>query len=248
MSTNRLIVHLPRWLRWSLLFVLALLVIGFSVSIFIGVGRADFTHWLPPSVAIVQIALTAMAYVVLLFFTESSQRVESLKRQSDRVLTRLLPDCLQRVADQQGERVSVQVGEPSGIVGRAYDLATPHARLRMWVGLNVQRVVVAYFCELPFPEEPQRSLDYMKEKFAGTLSGARSVGYGEPNLLLEEIDGHRFASMWLTWNLKDQEDFLTHTPSQLFFAQDIALMTQSFLRSGQRHGIVLSTPFEPMPL
>lgn len=248
MSANRLIVHLPRWLRWSLLGVLTLLVIGFSVSIFVGVGREDFSHWLPPSVSIVQIALTALAYVVLLFFTESSQRVDALQRQSDRVLTRLLPDCLRRVADHGGAQASVRVGEPSGIVGRAYELDTAHARLRMWIGLNVHRVIVAYFCELPFPDDPQRSLEYMREKFAGTISGARAVGYGEPNFQLEEIDGHRFASVWLTWNLEDREDFLTHTPSQLFFAQDIALMTQSFLRTGQRHGIVLATPFEPMPL
>lgn len=248
MSAGRLIVHLPRWLRWGLLAVLTLLVVGFSASIFVGVGRPDFASWLPPSVSIVQIALTALAYVVLLFFTESSQGVGSLQKQSDKVLTTLLPDCLQRISDHQGERVSVQVGEPSGVVGRAYDLATSNTRVRMWIGLNVHRVIVAYFCELPFPDDEAGSLDRLRTVFGGTISGARAVGYAEANVQPEEIDGHRFASIWLTWNQVTRDDFLTHTPSQLFFAQDVALMTQSFLRTGQRHGIELATPFEPMPL
>ncbi len=248
MSANRLIVHLPRWLRWGLLFVLALLVVGFSVSIFIGVGRPDFANWLPPSVSIVQIALTALAYIVLLFFTESSQGVDALQRQSDKVLTRLLPDCLGRISDHQGAQVAVQVGEPSGVVGRAYDLVSANARVRMWVGLNVHRVIVAYFCELPYPEDEARSVERLQSAFAPTIAGARAVGYGQPTIQLEQIGGHRFASLWLTWNLDSRDDFLTHTPSQLFFAQDVALMTQSFLRTGQRHGIVLATPFEPMPL
>lgn len=250
MSMQRFVVHIPRWLRWSLLAVLALLVVGFSAGFFLGVGRPEYRDWMQPSVSIVQIALTGLAYVTLLFFTESGQSPRALQARSDAVLTRLLPDGFARITDTQGVPVTVAVGAGSGIVGRAFNLETPNTRLRLWVGLNVHRAIVAYFCELPDDETEDAFRDRLRRVFANTINGACAVGYDEPNIQIEQIDGYRFASIWLTWDIAGdgKEDFLTHPPTQLFFAQDVALMTQSFLRTAQRHGIRMATPIEPMPL
>lgn len=248
---NRLIVYVPRWLRWSLLGFLLVLAGSFSAMFFFGMTRSDYGDWIQPSVSIVQIALTGLAYVALLFFTESGQSPARLMANADQVLTRLLPQCLGRITDAQGAPVDVSVGDPSGVVGRAYDLQTPDTRLRFWVGLNVHRAIVAYFCELPGDDTGDDFRARLLEVFAPTLGGARAVGYTEPTIQFESVDGYRFASLWLTWNLADKhgsDDFLTNTPTQLFFAQDIALMTQSFLRTAQRHGIRIATKIEPMPL
>lgn len=74
------------------------------------------------------------------------------------------------------------------------------------------------------------------------------MGYDEEHVQIAHIDDCDFASIWMTWMVSTDEDFLTHSPSQLFFAQDTALMVQSFLRTAQRHGLHLSTPLTPMPL
>lgn len=247
MSMQKFVVHIPKWLRVGLLFFLLALVVGFTASFFLGIGRPDYKDWIQPSVSIVQIALTGLAYVVLLLFTESGQSPEALRKGSDQVLTRLLSECLGRITDTQGTHVSVSVGDVSGVVGRAFDLQTANTRLRLWVGLNVHRAIVAYFCELPAEGEANFQ-ERLRSVFQNTINGAMAVGYDEPNIQIEQIDGHRFASIWLTWSLKGDEDFLTHPPTQLFFAQDVALMTQSFLRTAQRHGLRLATPIEPMPL
>jgi hypothetical protein len=248
MPLQRFVVHIPRWLRWSLLVVLGVLVLGFSLGFFLGIGRPEYREWAQPSVSIVQIALTGLAYVTLLFFTESGQSPRALQARSDAVLTRLLPDSFARITDTQGVPLVVEVGAGSGIVGRAYALQSPNTRLRLWVGLNVHRAIVAYFCELPDGEADDAFRSRLRRIFENTINGARAVGYDEPNIQIEQIDGYRFASIWLTWNLEGKEDFLTHPPTQLFFAQDVALMTQSFLRTAQRHGIRMATPIEPMPL
>lgn len=248
---QKLVVHIPRWLRWGLFGFLLILAVGFSALFFLGMGRNDYGSWIQPSVSIVQIAMTGLAYVTLLFFTESSQSASVLKAKSDAVLTKLLPECFNRITDINHCRVRTHVGAPSGVVGRSFDLYTDDTRVRLWVGLNVHRVIVIYFCELPSQDAGAEFREQLLSVFAPTINGALAVGYKGPSIQFETVKGHRLASLWLTWNLADansHDDFLTHTPTQLFFAQDVALMTQSFLRTAQRQGIRLATPIEPMPL
>lgn len=245
---ERFVVYLPRWLRWALLLSLAALVIGFSVVFFFGINRPGFKDWLPASVSVVQIALTALAYVLLVFFTESGQNPAALQRRTQHVLTGLLPQTLARITDVEGEPVVVEVGQPSGVIGRDYTLRSSHAELRMWLGLNVHRVIVIVFCERPPELDDTSFVKRLQESFHDTIKGAMAIGYDEPHFQVENIDGHDFASIWLTWDVGTEQDFLTHSPSQLFFAQDIAMMVQSFLRTAQRRKLRLSTPITPMPL
>jgi hypothetical protein len=245
---DRFVVYLPRWLRWTMLVALALLVLGFSVAFFIGINEPGFKDWLPASVSVVQIALTALAYVLLVFFTESGQNPAALQKRTAKVLTGLLPETLGRITDVQGEPVQVVVGGNSGVIGYDYTLRTANTELRAWVGLNVHRVIVILFCEHPDSLDEEAFVQRMKLAFVDTIGGARAIGYDEAHYQVEDIDGHAFGSIWMTWDIGTSEDFLTHSPSQLFFAQDTALMLQSFLRTAQRRGLRLSTPLRPMPL
>lgn len=146
---ERFVVYLPRWLRWALLAVLSMLVIGFSVVFFVGINKPGFGDWLPASVSVVQIALTALAYVLVVFFTESGQSPPALLKRTEQVLTGLLPGALARITDIQGEAVVVTTGAPSGVIGRDYTLRSSHTSMRVWVGLNVHRVIVIVFCARP---------------------------------------------------------------------------------------------------
>ncbi len=247
-TMERFIVYLPRWLRWALLGALTLLVAGFATAFFIGINRPGFRDWLPASVSVIQIALTALAYVLLVFFTESGQSPVALERRAEHVLTHLLPHALARITDARGLAVEVATGARSGVIGHDYTLHAADGDLRTWVGINVHRAIVILFCAWPDDLDKTAFLQRLRETFADTIRGAKAVGYDEPNFQAEHLDGRRFASIWLTWNIRTQEDFLTHSPTQLFFVQDVALMLQSFLRTAHRSGMALSTPLTPMPL
>jgi hypothetical protein len=245
---ERFMVYLPRWLRWALLLVLSALVLGFSVVFFLGINRPGFKDWLPASVSVVQIALTALAYVLVVFFTESGQNPAALQRRTQQVLTVLLPQILARITDVQGAMVAVQVGAPSGVIGYDYTLRSRHATVRFWLGLNVHRAVVILFCERPAAQDGAAFCAQLEKCFADTVAGARAVGYDEPHYQLESLNGCEFVSIWLACSVRTEQDFLTHAPSQLFFAQDVAMMLQSFLRTAQRRELKLCTPLVPMPL
>lgn len=250
---DRFVVYLPRWLRWSLLVGLAMLVLAFSLAFFFGYATARYSEWLPAAVSVVQIALTALAYVLLVFFTESGRNPANLEDRATRLLTQLLPSVLARMTDADGNPVTSTLGQPSGIVGYDYRLSSRATRMSFWVGLNVHRAIVIVFCEWPEATSEVAFRERLETVFKDTLQGAQAIGYDKPHIQATVVNGHRVASIWLTWNIKgvagmEEQDLLTHGPSQLFFAQDVAMMMQSFLRTGQREGIKLATPVTPMPL
>jgi hypothetical protein len=248
---DRFAAYIPRWLRWGLLIVLGGLVLGFSVTFFVSVNHPDFRNWSSAAVSVVQIALTAFAYVLVVFFTESSQSPRVLQRKARHIQTVLMPEVFARITDDDGAPVEVSVGAPSGVVGYDYTLRSANAALRMWVGLNVHRVIVIVFCARPDGVDDDVFMEDLKKIFHDTTKGAQAIGYDEPHYQRAEKNGRRFVSVWQTWDIRKGgtgEDFLTHYTSQLFFAQDVALMAQSFLRTGQRHGITMTTPFAPHPL
>lgn len=247
-NADRLTAYLPSWLRWALLLTLGGLVAGFSIAFFFGVNQPGFKDWLPASVSVVQIALTALAYVLLLFFTESGQSPAALEQRTEQILTKLLPETLARITDVQGHSIKVVVGSRSGVVGHDYTLRSPNAELRFWIGLNVHRVIVILWSTWPEGLSGSELKKKLETSFKGTVTGACRVGYDEALFAAENIEGRNFGSIWLTWDLGTNEDFLTHSPTQLFFAQDTALMMQSFLRSAQRSQIQLSINQAPMPL
>jgi hypothetical protein len=248
---DRFAAYIPRWLRWGLLIVLGGLVLGFSVTFFVSVNHPGFREWSSAAVSVVQIALTAFAYVLVVFFTESAQSPRVLQRKSRHIQTVLMPEVFSRITDDDGAPVEVSVGDRSGVVGYDYTLRSANASLRLWVGLNVHRVIVILFCAQPDNMDGAVFLESLKKIFHDTTKGAQAIGYDEPHYQSAEKRGRRFVSVWQTWDIRKGgtgEDFLTHYTSQLFFAQDVALMAQSFLRTGQRHQVAMTMPFAPRPL
>lgn len=59
-------------------------------------------------------------------------------------------------------------------------------------------------------------------------------------------DGEPIASIWLT--APAEKGLLTNPTEKLFWAQDIAMMTGSFLRAALRNGIELRTDAKAAPL
>jgi hypothetical protein len=111
--------------------------------------------------------------------------------------------------------------------------------------LNVYRIFVIYFVDAT--GQGQGYTDVLREVFKYTFGGAEKIGF---HTFYERAspDGDDVVSIWMSATAK--ESFLTSPTEKLFWAQDIAMMTQSFLRTALRYHqtVKLVTTSEPGPL
>jgi hypothetical protein len=139
---------------------------------------------------------------------------------------------------------------PRDIFGRDITMKAKHstisefknATFRIWVGLNVHKFIVIYFV----PKKNGLTLEKIREIFKHSFSGLEDAGY---NLNFEEakIDEEELVSIW--HSVKADKDFLMDPGQKLYWAQDIAMGTESFLRTAVRAGIpIFNVKASPAPL
>ena len=103
----------------------------------------------------------------------------------------------------------------------------------LWIGLNVKRVFVIYF--VPLSESFGKA--EAEKIFYFTFRGAEKVGF-HMNFEEAEVEGEKVLSIWMT--VETDDELLLNPQQKIFWAQDIAMMTESFLRTACRHNIDLS--------
>jgi hypothetical protein len=249
MIDSQRLVYLPAWARWvSLAILLSGLVISSVVAISF-VGEPDRADWILLAMSVSQVSLTALVVLFVVLFSEKDASIETLDRKSDQFVQQYLPRYLGRLSLEDGTDGEVQVFDAMGgrdIFGRVLQLSFgEEVKLRIWAGLNVRRIFVIYFLRTR-GEDPQ-DVEALKEIFAFTFGGAEPLGY-KVNYEKSQVDGERFVSIWTT--VEAEEDLLVSPKEKLFWAQDIAMMTQSFLRTAIRNGdkVDFDLPFDPRPL
>ncbi len=237
MVDSKNLISLPPWVRALLVGILLVLFVGSAWLVLANVGNTGFRDWFLVCMSILQMASTGLLFALVLFFAEADVRVATLRDKTKRWLLDL-PRYLGQIT---GERqLKTRVSDVRGvrdIFGAQFELSIDGADgaatpvLRCWVGLNVNRVIVIYWAGSPASTE-------MREAFGPTFLGARHVGWGEVVYQPVPIDGKEITSIWTTWMIEG-ESFLKSPEKQLFVAQDIAMMTQSLLRSAIRHNVPL---------
>jgi hypothetical protein len=247
------VVFLPRWAKYVLIAVLSVLAVCSAVTALMFLyARQDLKDTVVPLMSISQTAAGAFAIVVFALFAERQMSTKRLHLTTDQFLEIHLKEALSRIELPQvrkGETVKVNVvqrqetvhGGRKDIYGANYDIHLDNFKMRMWVGINVKRLSVIYFAKA----NSAADVASFQEIFKFTFNGAEEVGY-HTNFEFASIDGNPFVSIWST-AVADQA-ILGNPSEQLFWVQDIAMMTQSVARTSVRHNINLYTPIEPGPL
>lgn len=236
------LVNVPAPVRWIAIAVL-LLCLGVSLAVSLSfIGQDDKSDWILLAMSVVQIASSGLVAALVIFYSEREARFEALQRKTQLFLTEQLPGVLREIREEgkDGATVVVTLLELRDIFGALYEVRASGVAWKLWVGLNVDRLICIYFVSAG-PDDVAR----LRETFAYTFGGAEKVGYSwfvEP----AKRDGEQVVSMWLA--VADQEGILTHADKRLFWAQDIAMMTQSFLRTAHRAGIQPPKVAVPGPL
>jgi hypothetical protein len=237
---SRNIVHLPGWAKAA---VITTLSIGFLLCVatvirFLGVK--DNTDWLLLGISSIQFIITALIASIIVFFSQNDANIKSLKARTDNFLSVVLRDALSQITVDgvTSDRITVDVGKRPDLFGHEIILSehgTPI--LRMWCGLNVHRIIVIYHFVNPNPDVT--SVDFtamLKEIFRFTFGGAETLKY---NVSYEPVPGSEsLVSVWAT--VAGERGLLTDPAEKLFWAQDIAMMTESVIRTSRRSATVVS--------
>lgn len=246
------VVYLPPWARYSIMLILALITISAVITASAFLAWPEQREMITPVLSIAQTAAGGFAVVLFVLFAERQLSTDTLHKKTDQFLEHHLVEALSKIEIPQiknGQTVKVNVvkreetihGGRKDIYGASYHLFLEQFQMKMWVGINVKRLSVIYFVKADAPEDAEK----FANDFKFTIGGAKKVGY-ETNFEFATTDDENIVSIWSTVMANDA--ILGNPAEQLFWVQDIAMMTQSIARTAVRKKIHLYTKTEPGPL
>jgi hypothetical protein len=239
-SDSQRLLQVPRPVRWM---ALAALFICFFTAIFVTtsfIGQEGMSDWILLSVSAMQIAASGIVVTCVVFYAETQLDFKTLERKTDVFLTEQVPLVLAKIRNDLGEPLSIVKLERTDIFGARYCLSDGQADFSVWIGLNVDRIIVVYFVQ-----GSEADVNPLRDKFSYTFGGAEKVGYSwfvEPAVQ----SGEKIVSLWLA--AQDPAGILSNPSKRLFWAQDIAMMTQSFFRTARRTDTQFPIVAKPGPL
>lgn len=246
------VVYLPKWAKFSIIFLLALLAITSCTGAFFFLTVPTSRDLVVPAMAIGQTAIGGFAVVMFVLFSEKQLSTERLYEKTDLFLTQHIVESFKRIEIPQickDKTVSVVTltrganvhGHRKDIYGSNYEISLENFKMRVWVGINVKRLGIIYFAKVDGPD----SLVRLEEDFRFTFGGAEKVGY-HTNFEYACIEDEHIVSIWST--VFAENAILGNPAEQLFWVQDLAMMTQSVARTAVRHNWIFDTKTDPGPL
>jgi hypothetical protein len=248
MIDSKKLIYLPRWIKMIIVSALTLCLLAAVYVSLSFVGVPDHSDWILLSLSLAQLAATALVISLILIFGEREANLHYLISKTETLLLKNMPKTLANIEDSHGQKLEVAVSAINNIFGANYRLHNKNTKTKMWVGFNVDRIIVAYFLKTT------ESVETIKDIFQYTFGGAESVGY-KVNFEQATIknSGEQVLSIWCTWpGMQDgtniSTDLLNSPDKKLFIIQDIAMMTQSFIRTAERNSVNIFTDADPAPL
>ena len=246
------VVFLPSWARFSIIFLLALLAITSCAGAIFFLAVPTSRDLVVPALAIGQTAIGGFAVVMFVLFSEKQLSTGRLYEKTDLFLTQHIVESFKRIEIPQVCRektVNVVTvtrnanihGHRKDIYGANYEISLNSFKMQVWVGINVKRLGIIYFVEVDGPE----MLAKLESDFRFTFGGAEKVGY-HTNFEYACTEDEKVISIWSTAFAENA--ILGNPAEQLFWVQDLAMMTQSVARTAVRHNWNLNTKTLPGPL
>lgn len=227
-------LHMPTWAKLLCLLLLASGIIA-SAGLIIRFFGSDGGNrdWLLIGFSGGQFLITTFVIALVLFVSQTDANIGNLRARADNFLSVILPEALARITldDETAEPITVVRNDRRDIFGYDYMLYCGGEKvIRLWCGLNVHRLIVIYRMQASGRTVAAR-VKKLQEVFAFSLGGAESVNY---KVSFEPLPGDESTiSVWLT--VATEKDLLTDPALKLFWSQDIAMMTESLLRTARRN-------------
>jgi hypothetical protein len=244
---SRMLLYVPGWARRLAIVVLVLLfALSVVLCVYVVFGERELgIEVLLVGLSILQTSAAGIAFVIVLFYSRRDANMSTLVEQSDEFLQKHVRQALQKVSVPalSIERFKVLDGGSKDVFGHLFVMEGGTLRIPVWVGLNVHRLFVIYYVARD-PAETDFAAR-VKDIFAFTFGGAMETGF-KANFEPAVVDGEAILSIWL--HVRTEHDLLTNPLQKLFWSQDVAMMTESFIRTALRSGLNLTTRCKPAPL
>jgi hypothetical protein len=245
------VIYLPPWGRIVLFSLLALLGLTALAGSAYFLLSNDASEKVVSLMSVAQTAIGAAVVVLFVLFSERQLSTRRLYEKTNQFLETHLLESLARIEIPQSSKTATVTvreikrparihGQRKDIFGINYLLELGEFRMKIWVGINVKRLSVIYFVNAD-----GNDVTRCQEAFHFTFAGASKVGYST-HFEHAEIEGESIVSMWST--VLAENAILGNAAEQLFWSQDVAMMTQSVARTAMRHGLQLHTETDPGPL
>lgn len=241
---SRQFVYLPGWVKFiSVTILILLLICSFGASLLF-LREEKASEWIVFSLSVAQSSSAALVLAFILFFSSRDANLEQLRAKSDDLIKRHIRKALELVSipDLGINRFDVKDMGKKDIFGHLFLMSSGEFEFFLWVGLNVHKIFVIYCIG---GKEDEHHIEEVKNIFKFTFGGAETVGYScnyEPAV----VRGEHVVSIWLT--ASTDRSLLNNPTEKLFWSQDIAMMTESFLRTAVRNSIRLEVKATPGPL
>lgn len=243
-ADTRQFIYLPTWVKATIL-VAATLLLGIAV---VAVTMAIVAHTLGEFVvffvSVGQSAALILIFFLIISFSRRDANVAHLHVLIDEFLRTYIASALARVSIPDLNLDGFQVTDEGrkDIFGRLLKMSNGDYCFKLWVGLNVRKLFVIYF--VPLTES--LGIAELRKIYHYTFTGAESSGFS-CNFEEAQVAQRKIASIWMS--AKTDDDLLSNPQEKLFWAQDIAMMTESFLRTAFRNKVDLTlTSISPGPL
>ena len=244
---SRLLLYIPDWARrMSIAALLLLFALSAFFCAYLLINRTDGEgpDLLVFVLSVVQASAAGLVFVLILFYSRRDANIDTLVAHSDEFLKKHMRKALERVSvpDLRIERFAVRDGGAKDVFGHLFIMEAGELRVPVWIGLNVHRLFVIYYLAR---EERADFTARVQEIFRFTFGGAMQAGF-TANCEEAVVSGEPVLSIWLCADT--HRDLLTNPSEKLFWSQDVAMMTESFVRTALRNGLNLRTRCNPAPL
>lgn len=243
---SRLLLYVPGWARaLAIGALLLLLVLAAGTCTYVLLFRSGpDNEVLLFSLSILQTAAAGLAISLVLFYSRRDANMATLVHQSDEFLKKHIRAALEKISvPSLGiDRFAIEDAGAKDVFGHVFVMRAKGLAVPLWIGLNVHRLFVIYY----LPREGQEDFaERAKEIFKFTFGGAMQAGF-KANYEEATVNGEPVLSIWLS--VEAEHDLLTNPLQKLFWSQDIAMMTESFIRTALRNNLKLATRNLPAPL
>lgn len=237
----RQFAYLPHYAKTAILICFIFLTAVSGLAVAFAIHSHEGSEFIVVFLSVCQTAVFGLVFTIFVVLARQDNNRKFMVGLADKFFEPYLLEALSAISIPSLSVTGFEVSSKrSDIFGREISLIAKrdHAtdrrdmRVKIWVGLNVYKIIVIYFV----PCDPDASPKTIEEKFSYCFGGLQHAGH-KVNFERTSIDGESLVSIW--YSVEASPDFLMDPGQKLFWAQDIAMGTESFLRTAERHKLAL---------